>query len=85
MIVVNMPDDYKASFDPIGGDSFYIRPNFNFTGTVQDELDFKINDILHVTDTLFNGIIGHWVATRINMIDDGGEMNKKGIIPNETT
>ncbi len=65
------------------GDSFYIRTNFSFTGTIQNELSFKINDILHITDTLYNGIFGHWVATRIDM-NDNGEANKSGIIPNES-
>lgn len=81
MHVANMLDEYESSaFDPSGGDSFYIRTHFNFIGTETNELSFKINDIIHITDTLFNGVVGNWVATRLNLNDDGE--NVKGIIPN---
>ena len=58
--------DYEThAFDPLGGDSFYMRAHFNFESQNPIDLSFKINDILHVTDTLYNGVMGQWVATKL--------------------
>lgn len=68
LLVSYSPDEYEANaYDTRGGDSFYIRVHFNYTSKNQNELSFNINDILHVSDTLHNGIIGQWTATKIGM------------------
>jgi hypothetical protein len=86
--------------DRLGGDSFYVRTHFNYSvnstnnsksstrnGSI-DDLNFKINDILHITDTLHNGVIGQWIGTKLN--NDKSQTNSqeptfdiKGIIPNQ--
>lgn len=69
MLVSYCPEDYEANaFDPAGGDSMYVRAHFNYTAKSPNELSFKINDVLHITDTLHNGIIGQWVATKLGNI-----------------
>lgn len=87
LLVSYSPDEYEANaYDTRGGDSFYIRAHFNYTSKNQNELSFNINDILHVSDTLHNGIIGQWTATKIGMTflyDRKIEIKfKKNLIPN---
>lgn len=47
------------------GDSFYIRVNLAMEGPAEGELQVHCNDILHVTDTLFQGQ-GRWHAHRVS-------------------
>nr|XP_045014568.1 caspase recruitment domain-containing protein 14 [Jaculus jaculus] len=47
------------------GDSFYIRVNLTLQGKREGELHACCNDILHVTDTMFQGC-DCWHAHRIN-------------------
>uniref|UniRef100_A0A8C5LAY6 Caspase recruitment domain-containing protein 14 n=1 Tax=Jaculus jaculus TaxID=51337 RepID=A0A8C5LAY6_JACJA len=47
------------------GDSFYIRVNLTLQGKREGELHACCNDILHVTDTMFQGC-DCWRAHRIN-------------------
>jgi hypothetical protein len=88
MMVVHSPEEYESfAFDPIGGDSFYIRAHFNFESKRPTDLSFKINDILHVTDTLYNGVIGQWVATKLPSMNEqlSEKVNQddlRGTIPN---
>ncbi|CAF0720009.1 unnamed protein product [Brachionus calyciflorus] len=83
MIVANSPEEYEPNaFDPMGGDSFYIRTHFNHSSKNSNDLEFKINDILHITDTLYNGVIGQWVASKLDRNGEGAE-EKKGTIPNK--
>jgi hypothetical protein len=74
MVVCYSREEYDSfGMDPSGGDSFYVRAHFNYTSQVPNELSFSINDILHVTDTLYNGVIGHWVASKLDK--SGGQEN----------
>jgi hypothetical protein len=89
MIVVHSPDEYESfAFDPIGGDSFYVRAHFNYESKRPTDLSFKINDILHVTDTLYNGVIGQWVATKLPSMNEQlsekvvNQDDLRGTIPN---
>ncbi|XP_067403318.1 caspase recruitment domain-containing protein 14-like isoform X2 [Emydura macquarii macquarii] len=61
------------------GDSFYIRANLALERKAAGELQVKCNDILHVTDTVFQGR-SQWRAARVNAhsMRDVAE----GIIPN---
>ncbi|KAM9119848.1 caspase recruitment domain-containing protein 14 [Pangshura tecta] len=47
------------------GDSFYIRANLALEGKAAGELPVQCNDILHVTDTVFQGE-SQWRACRVN-------------------
>lgn len=46
------------------GDSFYIRVNLALEGRAEGELQAHCGDVLHVTDTLFQGR-GCWHACRV--------------------
>ena len=87
MVVAHSPDEYEAfAFDPAGGDSFYVRAHFNYASKNPNDLSFKINDILHVTDTLYNGVIGQWVVSKIldtatNEQQSGEDL--RGTVPNQ--
>ena len=76
--------------DRSGGDSFYVRAHFAHNtssgSSSNSELSFAINDILHVTDTLYNGVVGKWVATRLTGFEtcDEDEM-PRGAIPNKAS
>ncbi|KAF5914966.1 hypothetical protein HPG69_011158 [Diceros bicornis minor] len=61
------------------GDSFYIRVNLAMEGRVEGELQVHCNDILHVTDTVFQGR-GCWHAHRISPYSMKG--TEHGTIPN---
>lgn len=47
------------------GDSFYIRVNLALQGRAEGELQAYCNDVLHVTDTLFQNH-SCWHAYRVN-------------------
>ncbi|XP_030683107.1 caspase recruitment domain-containing protein 14 isoform X3 [Nomascus leucogenys] len=47
------------------GDSFYIRVNLAMEGTAKGELQVHCNEVLHVTDTMFQGC-GCWHAHHVN-------------------
>ncbi|PNJ88384.1 CARD14 isoform 9 [Pongo abelii] len=47
------------------GDSFYIRVNLATEGRAKGELQVHCNEVLHVTDTMFQGC-GCWHAHRVN-------------------
>jgi tight junction protein 1 len=88
MCVSHSQDEYESNaFDPHGGDSFYVRAHYNYLSKDTNELSFTINDILHVTDTLYNGVIGQWVASKLNTkMNDNCEqqfVDIRGIVPNE--
>lgn len=65
------------------GDSFYIRANFNHQPAATDtnELTIEKGDIFHVTNTLFNGVVGHWYVSKLN---ENREEITRGTIPNES-
>ncbi len=74
--------DYEAhAFDPLGGDSFYVRAHFNYASRNPVDLTFAINDVLHVTDTLYNGVMGQWVATKLS--SEPGRQQERGTVPNQ--
>nr|XP_019591146.1 PREDICTED: caspase recruitment domain-containing protein 14 isoform X3 [Rhinolophus sinicus] len=61
------------------GDSFYIRVNLALEGRAAGELQVHCNDILHVTDTLFQGG-GCWHASRVSLYST--KDTEHGTIPN---
>lgn len=74
--------DYEQLLSDIGGDSFYIRAHLTYNTTNEDELSIRVNDIFHVTDTLYNGQIGYWVATKLNV--PSSQTKITGAIPNKS-
>uniref|UniRef100_A0A4X2KU22 Caspase recruitment domain family member 14 n=1 Tax=Vombatus ursinus TaxID=29139 RepID=A0A4X2KU22_VOMUR len=70
-VKVNM-EGYKKLVQDIenkvttSGDSFYIRVNLAMEGKAGGELQVQCNDILHVTDTMYQGQ-SCWHAHRVNL------------------
>ncbi|CAF4215533.1 unnamed protein product, partial [Rotaria sp. Silwood2] len=82
MIVSNLQDEYGQLLSDVGGDSFYIRTHFAYNSSNVEDLSIRINDIFHVTDTLYNGQVGCWVATKLNQFSS--ENKRTGAIPNQS-
>lgn len=55
--------------------------HFTFNTTNDEELAIRVNDIFHVTDTLYNGQVGYWVATKLNAPSTQTKIT--GAIPNK--
>ncbi|XP_036691927.1 caspase recruitment domain-containing protein 14 isoform X1 [Balaenoptera musculus] len=70
--------DLKAKV-ATSGDSFYIRVNLALERRAEGELQVHCNDILHVTDTLFQGG-SCWHAHRVGPYSTKG--TEQGTIPN---
>ncbi|XP_068932197.1 caspase recruitment domain-containing protein 14 isoform X2 [Petaurus breviceps papuanus] len=83
-VKVNM-EGYKRLVQDIenkittSGDSFYIRVNLAMEGKADGELHVQCNDILHVTDTMYQGQ-SCWHAHRVNLYSMKDTDN--GTIPN---
>jgi hypothetical protein len=60
----------------------FSRAHFTYNTTNEDELSIRVNDILHVTDTLYNGQVGYWVATKLNAPSSQNKIT--GAIPNKS-
>ena len=61
---------------------FNFSAHFNYNSTNDEELSIGINDIFHVTDTLYNGQVGYWVATKLNSLSPQNKLT--GAIPNKS-
>jgi hypothetical protein len=82
------PEEYQQVKNNQIGDSFYIRTHFAYQRKLDRlELLFQPGDIFHVTDTLFNGSVGKWQATKIYSANDSEikPNESTGIIPNMKT
>ncbi|XP_044531105.1 caspase recruitment domain-containing protein 14 [Gracilinanus agilis] len=83
-VKVNM-EGYKRLVQDIenkvttSGDSFYIRVNLSMEGKADGELQVQCNDILHVTDTMYQGQ-SCWHAHRVNLYNR--KDTEHGTIPN---
>lgn len=62
------------------GDGFFIRALYERVGDVEQELNFKKDDILYVEDTLPNGNFGYWTAWQL---DEKAQKLEKGQIPSQ--
>ncbi|CAF0716683.1 unnamed protein product [Adineta steineri] len=82
MIVANLRHDYEQLLADVGGDSFYIRAHFTYNTANDEELSIRVNDIFHVTDTLYNGQVGYWVATKLNAPSSQNKIT--GAVPNKS-
>lgn len=63
------------------GDSFFIRTHFEFEKEAPQSLPFSRGEIFKVTDTLYDGKLGNWLAIRS---DKDNQLLEKGIIPNKS-
>lgn len=63
------------------GDSFYIRTHFEYEKEAPQSLPFTRGELFKVTDTLYDGKLGNWLAIRC---DSDNQLLEKGIIPNKS-
>lgn len=63
------------------GDSFFIRTHFEYEKEAPQSLPFSRGEIFKVTDTLYDGKLGNWLAIRT---DKDNQLLEKGIIPNKS-
>lgn len=63
------------------GDSFFIRTHFEYEKEAPQSLPFVRGEIFKVTDTLYDGKLGNWLAIRS---DKDNQLLEKGIIPNKS-
>lgn len=72
---------YKDILASGRGDSFYIRTHFEYEKEAPQSLPFTRGEIFKVTDTLYDGKLGNWLAIRS---DKDNQPLEKGIIPNKS-
>ncbi|XP_039261919.2 tight junction protein ZO-1-like isoform X2 [Styela clava] len=73
------PDVYQKILEHGTGDSFYIRTHFKYERANEHEMSFKQGSVFRISDTLYQGMVGYWLAVRI------GRSNmeiERGVIPN---
>lgn len=75
------PEVYKDILASGRGDSFFIRTHFEYEKEAPQSLPFTRGDIFKVTDTLYDGKLGNWLAIRS---DKDNQLLEKGIIPNKS-
>lgn len=72
---------YKDILASGRGDSFFIRTHFEYEKEAPQSLPFSRGEIFKVTDTLYDGKLGNWLAVRS---DKDNQLQEKGIIPNKS-
>ena len=80
VIAQGKPRHYESILERGTGDSFYIRTHFKYDATQPHELGFKKGSVFLITDTLYQGIVGAWLASRIG---HNSVQVEKGVIPNQ--
>uniref|UniRef100_A0A673YV16 Tight junction protein 2a (zona occludens 2) n=1 Tax=Salmo trutta TaxID=8032 RepID=A0A673YV16_SALTR len=81
ILAQSKPDVYKDILASGRGDSFFIRTHFEYEKEVPQSLPFFRGEIFKVTDTLYDGKLGNWLAIRT---DKDNQLLEKGIIPNKS-
>uniref|UniRef100_A0A8C7LP38 Tight junction protein 2a (zona occludens 2) n=1 Tax=Oncorhynchus kisutch TaxID=8019 RepID=A0A8C7LP38_ONCKI len=81
ILAQSKPDVYKDILASGRGDSFFIRTHFEYEKEVPQSLPFSRGEIFNVTDTLYDGKLGNWLAIRT---DKDNQLLEKGIIPNKS-
>nr|QRF78291.1 ZO1 [Terebratalia transversa] len=69
---------YRLLQNQEAGDSFHIRSHFNYDEPGQ--VPFKKGDIFHVVDTLQGGVVGAWIAMKL---DNNDKEMSRVVIPNK--
>ncbi|XP_059472548.1 tight junction protein ZO-1 isoform X4 [Neocloeon triangulifer] len=80
LIVQYRREEYDQVVANQRGDSFHIKAHFNYDQPNKGEMCFRKGDVFHVTDTLYNGVVGSWQVYRIGR---NNQEVQKGIIPNK--
>ncbi|XP_041825901.1 tight junction protein ZO-2a isoform X2 [Melanotaenia boesemani] len=81
ILAQSKPEVYKDILASGRGDSFFIRTHFDYEKEAPQSLPFSRGQIFKVTDTLYDGKLGHWLAIRT---DKDNQLLEKGIIPNKS-
>ncbi|XP_030291066.1 tight junction protein ZO-2a isoform X2 [Sparus aurata] len=81
ILAQSKPEVYKDILASGRGDSFFIRTHFEFEKEAPQSLPFSRGEIFKVTDTLYDGKLGNWLAIRS---DKDNQLMEKGIIPNKS-
>ncbi|KAK7895272.1 hypothetical protein WMY93_020597 [Mugilogobius chulae] len=81
ILAQSKPEVYQDILASGRGDSFFIRTHFEYEKEAPLSLPFSRGEIFKVTDTLYDGKLGHWLAIRL---DKHNELLEKGIIPNKS-
>ncbi|XP_060917492.1 tight junction protein ZO-2a isoform X3 [Labrus mixtus] len=81
ILAQSKPEVYKDILASGRGDSFFIRTHFEYEKEAPQSLPFSRGDIFKVTDTLYDGKLGNWLAIRS---DKDNKLLEKGIIPNKS-
>ncbi|XP_070780822.1 tight junction protein ZO-2a [Enoplosus armatus] len=81
ILAQSKPEVYKDILASGRGDSFFIRTHFEYEKEAPQSLPFARGEIFKVTDTLYDGKLGNWLAIRS---DKDNQLLEKGIIPNKS-
>uniref|UniRef100_A0A8D0A7J4 Tight junction protein 2a (zona occludens 2) n=1 Tax=Sander lucioperca TaxID=283035 RepID=A0A8D0A7J4_SANLU len=81
ILAQSKPEVYKDVLASGRGDSFFIRTHFEYEKESPQSLPFTRGEIFKVTDTLYDGKLGNWLAIRS---DKDNQLREKGIIPNKS-
>nr|XP_033502639.1 tight junction protein ZO-2a isoform X3 [Epinephelus lanceolatus] len=81
ILAQSKPEVYKDILASGRGDSFFIRTHFEYEKEAPQSLPFTRGEIFKVTDTLYDGKLGNWLAIRS---DKDNRLLEKGIIPNKS-
>ncbi|KAM6985928.1 tight junction protein ZO-2a isoform 1-T3 [Aplochiton taeniatus] len=81
ILAQSKPEVYKDILASGRGDSFYIRTHFEYDKETPQSLPFSRGEIFKVTDTLYDGKLGNWLAIRT---DKDNQLLEKGVIPNKS-
>ncbi|XP_061887574.1 tight junction protein ZO-2a isoform X3 [Entelurus aequoreus] len=81
ILAQSKPEVYKDILASGRGDAFFIRTHFEYDKEAPQSLPFARGEIFKVTDTLYDGKLGNWLAVRTNKEN---QLLEKGIIPNKS-
>ncbi|XP_051268416.1 tight junction protein ZO-2a isoform X3 [Dicentrarchus labrax] len=81
ILAQSKPEVYKDILASGRGDSFFIRTHFEYEKEAPQSLPFTRGEIFKVTDTLYDGKLGNWLAIRSGK---DNQLLEKGIIPNKS-
>ncbi|XP_075885423.1 tight junction protein ZO-2a isoform X2 [Nelusetta ayraudi] len=81
ILAQSKPEVYEDILESGRGDSFFIRTHFEYEKEAPQSLPFSRGEIFKVTDTLYDGKLGNWLAIRS---DKDNQLLEKGIIPNKS-
>ncbi|XP_032394721.1 tight junction protein ZO-2a isoform X3 [Etheostoma spectabile] len=81
ILAQSKPEVYEDILASGRGDSFFIRTHFEYEKETPQSLPFTRGEIFKVTDTLYDGKLGNWLAIRS---DKDNQLREKGIIPNKS-